>query len=306
MTDDPTTTIDERRFSRRRLLGRAGAVATSIGIGGALAACGADETPRPISGDVNASQLPPLPPRRTSAGRGVTSFFTHDEAVTVEAIVGRLIPGDAADPGAREADVPTYIDTKLSQFEAFATPTYLHPPFAAPVKRPTGPQPNARGKIKVQADELPRYGFQGSKTPQDAYRAGLAALDAYTMREDGKRFAQLDEARQDAVLEVVESGKAAGFKDSKGFFDMVLEDTYEGMFADPVYGGNKDYIGWKLVGYPGAQRAWTPPELKHGPRGRRVQGLREMPAMYPGIPQGNAILPISGLCRIDPNQEVVR
>ena len=42
---------------------------------------------------------------------------------------------------------------------------------------------------------------------------------------------------------------------------MVLEDTYEGMFSDPLYGGNRDYAGWKLVGYPGAQRAYTAHEL---------------------------------------------
>jgi hypothetical protein len=85
-----------------------------------------------------------------------------------------------------------------------------------------------------------------------------------------------------------------------GFFSMVLGDTYDGMFADPVYGGNRDYAGWKLIGYLGAQRAWTPRELKQGPNpGRRVQGLREMPAMHPGSPAQHAILPISGTARTE-------
>jgi gluconate 2-dehydrogenase gamma chain len=85
-----------------------------------------------------------------------------------------------------------------------------------------------------------------------------------------------------------------------GFFSTVLGDTYDGMFADPVYGGNRDYVGWKLVGYPGAQRAWTPRELTHGPNpSRRVQGLREMPAMNPGSPADHVILPISGTRRTE-------
>ena len=57
------------------------------------------------------------------------------------------------------------------------------------------------------------------------------------------------------MLEVVEAGKAGGWPEAKDFFKLVLEDTYEGMFADPVYGGNHCFAGWKLIGYPGAQRA---------------------------------------------------
>ena len=75
---------------------------------------------------------------------------------------------------------------------------------------------------------------------------------------------------------------------------MVLEDTYEGMFSDPEYGGNRDYAGWKLVGYPGAQRAYTAYELRNGPQHKRVQGLRDMPPMNPGVPQDHVILPLAG------------
>ena len=72
------------------------------------------------------------------------------------------------------------------------------------------------------------------------------------------------------------------------------------MFADPVYGGNRDYVGWDLIGYPGAQRAWTAREMTHGPNpNRRVQGLREMPPMHPGSPAQHVILPISGTERTE-------
>jgi hypothetical protein len=85
-----------------------------------------------------------------------------------------------------------------------------------------------------------------------------------------------------------------------GFFSTVLGDTYDGMFADPVYGGNRDYVGWDLIGYLGAQRAWTAKELTHGPNpSRRVQGLRDMPPMNPGSPAKHVILPISGTSRTE-------
>jgi hypothetical protein len=69
------------------------------------------------------------------------------------------------------------------------------------------------------------------------------------------------------------------------------------MFADPIYGGNRDFAGWRLLRYPGAQRAWTPRELTHGPNHRTIQGLAQMPPMNPGVPQSHVILPIEGTRR---------
>jgi gluconate 2-dehydrogenase gamma chain len=46
------------------------------------------------------------------------------------------------------------------------------------------------------------------------------------------------------------------------FFNTVRAHTMEGMFADPLYGGNKNFAGWKLVGFPGAQAVFTPSDLK--------------------------------------------
>jgi hypothetical protein len=36
----------------------------------------------------------------------------------------------------------------------------------------------------------------------------------------------------------------------------------EGMFADPVYGGNEDFAGWRLVGFPGAQAIFTHADMQ--------------------------------------------
>jgi gluconate 2-dehydrogenase gamma chain len=289
-------------LTRRMLIRRAGILAASAGVAGALAACGAEEeaAPRQVSGDVDAREFPPLPPRQAPALCTVLAFFDADEARAVEAIVARLIPGTPDDPGAREACVPTYIDQKLASFPSFATPTYFHKPFAKPAPGPQPPQEDARDVITVAEKELPRYGFQSDLTPQQAYRLGLAELDRYARGRYGAPFADLDEKTQDEILGDLEDDKVESFTKPSGgdFFAMLQEDANEGMFADPIYGGNRDLAGWKLIGYPGAQRAYTPEELKNGTT-RRPQGLRDMPPMHPGRPQDHAILPLAGTRRTE-------
>ena len=95
-----------------------------------------------------------------------------------------------------------------------------------------------------------------------AYRAGLAALDRYAQAERGGRFAGLDAADQDALLAALESNDAPGFAPSaSAFFELLRTHTIEGTFSDPAYGGNVDFIGWKLIGYPGL-RTTVPPDLQ--------------------------------------------
>ncbi len=99
---------------------------------------------------------------------------------------------------------------------------------------------------------------------QDFYRRGLASLDAYCRKAHGKPFTQLSSAQQDDVIRAVEAGKDTGFTwpSAQAFFNTVRTHAIEGMFADPVYGGNKDFAGWRLVGFPGAQLAFTKEDMQ--------------------------------------------
>jgi len=90
------------------------------------------------------------------------------------------------------------------------------------------------------------------------YAAGLAALNAYASQKEGRPFAKLAPEQQDGVLRDLEQNRATGFASgSAAFFELVLEHTLEGTFGDPHYGGNKNFIGWNLVGYPGIHLAVT-------------------------------------------------
>ncbi len=99
---------------------------------------------------------------------------------------------------------------------------------------------------------------------QDFYRRGLAQLDAYCRKTHNAPFARLDAARQDEVITALEEGKATGFTwpTAQAFFSTIRTHTVEGMFADPIYGGNKDFAGWRLVGFPGAQAIFTPADMQ--------------------------------------------
>ena len=87
-----------------------------------------------------------------------------------------------------------------------------------------------------------------------AYASGLAALDRYARSSRGDAFARLSPTDQDSVLIDVETGAATGFTGSSAvFFNLVLNHTHQGTFGDPYYGGNANFVGWDLLGYPGVR-----------------------------------------------------
>jgi gluconate 2-dehydrogenase gamma chain len=98
---------------------------------------------------------------------------------------------------------------------------------------------------------------------RQAYTAGLSALDRYSRSSRGKAFTELSTTDQDSVLIDVETGAATGFTGSSAaFFALVLNHTHQGTFGDPYYGGNANFIGWDLIGYPGIRTMVTAADQK--------------------------------------------
>ena len=96
-----------------------------------------------------------------------------------------------------------------------------------------------------------------------AYTSGLAALDRYSRSSRGKAFTDLSHTDQDSVLIDVETGAATGFTGSSAaFFALVLNHTHQGTFGDPYYGGNANFVGWDLLGYPGIRTMVTAADQK--------------------------------------------
>lgn len=160
-------------------------------------------------------------------------FFTAEEAATVEAIVDRLIPADELSIGGKEAGCAIFIDRQLHGFYGTFERLYMEGPFT---------------------EGTAEQGDQSPLVPRERYRKGLAALNKYTQATHQKAFRELNAEQQDDILHNLESGKIAldGY-DSAAFFAQILINTMEGFFADPIYGGNKNMVSWKMIGFPGAR-----------------------------------------------------
>lgn len=156
-------------------------------------------------------------------------FFSQDEAATVEAMTARIIPSDSR-PGAREARAVRYIDWAL-----------------ADVDRDLG----------------------------SLYRHGVEELNARCRGRHGRPFAELDDGAQDAVLTELDAPLEGAAHEQmppaveaanplRRFFAVVWEHTIQGTFCDPRHGGNHETVGWRLIGFPGAQWGYSAEQMREG------------------------------------------
>lgn len=103
------------------------------------------------------------------------------------------------------------------------------------------------------------------------YRHGIAALDDLSIERHGAPFRRLDEASQDAVLSEIEGSRELEQPGRMAqFFAVVHEHTLEGTFCDPKYGGNRDAVGWKMIGFPGVHWGYSTDLLKPGIDSRTI------------------------------------
>ena len=209
-------------FHRRELLASAAWFVAGIAVARAS----------PLSGRLpwhpNAGHPPP------PVHPGPWLYFTSDEAAAVEAIADRIIPPDPQTAGGKDAGCGVYLDRQLA-----------------------GPYGRNEGLYNVGPFQkgTKSQGAQSSTTRADLYRKALAALDRHCRSKfDGKRFADLSDSDKDSVLHELDAEKLKfDDADAKVFFDEILKDVQQGFFADPIYGGNRDMVAWKMIGYPGAR-----------------------------------------------------
>jgi gluconate 2-dehydrogenase gamma chain len=194
---------------------------------------------------VVSAALPSLGVAQRSDGRTAYRFFSAAEASFVETAVERLIPAEPEWPGAGAAGVPNYIDLQLAG------------PYGA------GDRLFLGGPIKPG---LPGQGYQLGLTPAALYRTSLRAIGEQLPRR-GLDFASAPAQEQDAFLSELEAGRLdlGGFS-SAIFFETLLANTIEGYFGDPAYGGNRDMVSWRMVGFPGAYAAYLGVYTQHGIR----------------------------------------
>jgi gluconate 2-dehydrogenase gamma chain len=208
--------MSEDTFPRRRFLLGAGLAGTAIAAG--IARPVEAEQPAPAGGPPQAADEPFV-------------TLTAQEAAFIVAAVDTLIPADELSPSGSDCGVAVFIDRQLGSAWAGGAKMYRAGPFV-------------KGK--------PEQGYQLPLTPREFFAAGIAAANVWSRKTHGKDFDRLVPADRVAALTAMESGTAAFENfDAKAFFAQLHAITMAGFFADPVYGGNRDKAGWKVLGFPG-------------------------------------------------------
>jgi gluconate 2-dehydrogenase gamma chain len=213
--------MTDRGFDRRDFL--KGAV-----VGGAAAASGTSAM-APVQ---SAQAQQPAPAAGASEAAGY-EFLNLDEAAFVEALVNHMVPADELTPKGTDLGINIYIDRALAGAWGKGDRLYMQGPWK-------------KG--------APSQGYQLPLTPAQLYRAGIEATNIHCRKTYGKSFDRLDAAQREEVLVGLSTAKI-NFDSGlpvRVFWSTLYQTVIEGMYSDPIYGGNRNKAGWRMIGFPGA------------------------------------------------------
>lgn len=180
------------------------------------------------------------------------SYLDGSEARFLSSMADVLIPEDDF-PSASQAGVVDFIDLQLAGPYGQGAGLFLEGPFA---------------------DGTPEQGWQTAHTPASLIRNGIARLE-----DGGTRLVDLDANDRSAFVERLSKGEGFDLGDVpvQTLFDEIWALVKEGYFSDPIYGGNKDYAGWEMIGFPGAHAYYTDHVDKNAPFPAPPKGIAHVP-----------------------------
>lgn len=164
-------------------------------------------------------------------------YFTKIEDFNIlKEATERIFPKDDQGPGAIELLAPFYIDHQLAGVWGQNSKEYMQGPFFP-------------GE--------PTQGYQTHLKRHQIFDIGLEALENYSQDTFKEAFVKIEDDQRDVILTAFQNDevKLPGVS-SSFFFGLLRSATLEGIYADPLYGGNKDMGGWKLKEYPGDQMSY--------------------------------------------------
>lgn len=253
MTGPQQPETEQRGMSRRNFMKNTGLVAGGLVGGSLLGGLVTHQVQKPTTGKVTSTDN--LLEART--------FFSRSEDFDIlSAATERLFPKDDLGPGAIELGVPYFIDRQLSGEWGMNAKEYMRGPFpqtaeTAIYERQDRDQdtqgPNAETQVPAPT---PRY--QTRMTRAEIFTEGVRALEQTSQEKFKTNFRKLEASQQDEILKLFDEGKARmNGVSSNMFFNLLLQSTIEGAYADPVYGGNRNMDAWRMKEFPGPRMSYT-------------------------------------------------
>jgi len=185
-----------------------------------------------VAADAAATPANSAPNPTAPAPNAGYTLFGPEESAFVEMLVDVMCPADALTPRGTDCGLAIYMDRQLAGDFGKGGRMYSHGPWTP-------------GK--------PQQGYQLPLKPAEFFKAGIAAARAAAQTRFGKSFDQLAPADADAFLVDLAAGKVTDSRLSLSdwFSQLVYPLFQQACFADPVYGGNRNKVFWKAIGYPG-------------------------------------------------------
>ena len=207
--------IKRRNFLKGAIAGGAVAATTAVGM---------------TAGDAQAQQAQQKP--AAAPAHPGYSYLNPEEAAFVEAVVDHMIPADALTPKGTDLGINIYIDRALAGGWGKGDRMYMQGPWQ---------------------QGHPNQGYQLPLSPAELYRAGIEQCNAHCRKAHGKTFDRLDATQKQDMLVALRDGKVSFTNGlpARTFFGTLYQNVMEGMFADPIYGGNRNKAGWRMIGFPG-------------------------------------------------------
>ena len=232
---DKKDPILEKRTSRRSFLKNSGLTVGGLIVGGAVGTLIGRETNETTTTEKPKQGAAPQGTGNVNANAALM-FFTPNQFDITNAAVERIFPADDNGPGAQELLVAYFIDHQLASGWGMNAKEYMSGPF-------------------YPGEET--QGYQGILNRQEIFTVGIETLEKHSLEKYKKTFIELSEEEQDGVLTDFQEGNVEmkGVSSSY-FFNLLRSTTIEGVYADPLYGGNANMAGWQMKNYPGHQMSY--------------------------------------------------
>ncbi|MGE7545991.1 gluconate 2-dehydrogenase subunit 3 family protein [Sporosarcina newyorkensis] len=253
MTEPQQPETTQKGISRRNFMKNTGFLAGGLVGGSLFGGLLTNQLQKPETGTKNATHI--VTEART--------FFSRGEDFDIlSAATERIFPKDDLGPGAIELGIPYFIDRQLTSEWGTNAKEYMQGPFPQTAAvdnyekkdRDQSKQgPNADTQVPAPT---PRY--QTKMTRAEIFTEGIRAIEQTSQEKFKTKFKDLEPEQQDEILQLFDEGKAKmNGVNSNTFFNLLLQTTIEGAYADPVYGGNRNMDGWRMKEYPGPRMSYT-------------------------------------------------